>query len=154
MQDMYLHFSDLETTLLPYFLFVVYGAIVLWARSESLDREYVEPEPEPEPVLNFDHDFPQDFLLSVPMPSQDLVTEFSLEVLTRELTATDNHFSPEAADFLLAESGLPAVALQALVEELDKVSPPFNKPKRRKERSSSGEVSLDEPNQQIADEDV
>ncbi len=136
---MYLHFSDLETTLLPYFLFVVYGAIVLWARSESLEREYVEPEPEPES----EPELPQEFTLSVPIPSvgRDLDTEFSLEVLTRELTATDNHFTPEAAEFLLAETGLPAVALQALARELDKVSPSkLQKPRKRIEETPDENV--------------
>jgi hypothetical protein len=144
---MYLPHSDIETTLLPFFLFILYSAIVIWARTESVEREYVEPEPEPEPKPNFDHDclgsfhveetstdelrFPQDFVLSVPLPCVDqalstaLSNQFELEVLSRQLSSTSNHFTREAVNFLIDECELPKAELQALAEELDKVSPPI-----------------------------
>jgi hypothetical protein len=136
---MYLNFSALETALLPAFLFVVYTVLMLWVRSESLQREYVEPdvaEVEVEPELQF----PQDFVLSVPSPWVDqalstaLSNQFELEVLSRQLSSTSNHFTREAVTFLIDECGLPKAELETLAEELDKVSPP--KSKRRSKGNS------------------
>ena len=54
----YLHFSALETALMPYFLFIVYGVIALWVKGELAGRSYVKPEsssestPEPTPPVS------------------------------------------------------------------------------------------------------
>jgi hypothetical protein len=107
--NLYLHFSALETALLPYFLFVVYGVIVLVVKSELAGRTYVKPiavdnqtasvadetipsavELATDDVSAIDSEesateVPQEYVLSVPCPANvDLVAvEFGSEVRTR-----------------------------------------------------------------------
>lgn len=89
-----IQFSDLETALLPYFLFVVYGSIALWMRgvmSSEPNLDPVTPEtpsPSPQPLEGWDTELEvANFVVSVPHPlNVDLMaTEFDLEVRARSL---------------------------------------------------------------------
>jgi hypothetical protein len=65
-----IHFSALETALLPYFLFIVYAAILLWVRSV---RAEISPAAEQ-----------TDFVISVSTPDPDpLAIEFKGELRNR-----------------------------------------------------------------------
>jgi hypothetical protein len=67
-----IQYSALETALLPYFLFIVYAAILLWVLSV---RAAVEISPAAEQT---------DFVISVPTPDPDpLAVEFKGELLSR-----------------------------------------------------------------------
>lgn len=70
---MYLNFSALETALLPYFLFIVYAAILLWVRSVRATDE-ISPAAEQ-----------TDFVISVPnpTPADSLAGEFERELVNR-----------------------------------------------------------------------
>jgi hypothetical protein len=45
LNDMYVHFSALETALLPYFLFVVYGVVALYIKGAMVLRAPCPPQP-------------------------------------------------------------------------------------------------------------
>lgn len=78
---MYLNFSALETALLPYFLFVAYGAILLWVRSV---REGAETAPDADrndvSVIDYGESEQTEFALSIPDPLAD---EFERELVNR-----------------------------------------------------------------------
>ena len=73
---MYLNFSALETALLPYFLFIVYGAILLWVRSVRADVETASDTA----VIDSTEPEQTDFILSIPDPLAD---EFERELVNR-----------------------------------------------------------------------
>jgi hypothetical protein len=87
-----IQFSELETALLPYFLFVVYGSIVLWMRSamnsepDPATSETLSPSPQP--LEGWDAELEVgNIALSIQCPlGVDLMaTEFDLEVRARSL---------------------------------------------------------------------
>jgi hypothetical protein len=97
---LHLNFSALETALLPYFLFVVYGSILLWVRSvrqnpllggeiESPDSIGVDHASGADrtavSVIDYGELDVKDYVLSVPSPWEDdlMATEFDLEVRCR-----------------------------------------------------------------------
>ncbi len=141
---MYLHPSALETALLPYFLFVVFGAIALWLQHESIDRVYVKPEPAPtndlDDVSAIDYGEPEveieqtDFVLSVPCPwypdvaVPSLATEFEMEVIERSI--------------------LPVTAKE--LAQLPPIPVPTQKPRKPKKRGLAEIVAL-EVKEQIND---
>ena len=97
---MYLNFSALETALLPYFLFIVYAAILLWVRSV---REDVETAPEAA-VIDSTEPEQTDSILSIPDPLAD---EFKRELVNRVMMpskpVTKKRQPKSTADFIAAE---------------------------------------------------
>jgi hypothetical protein len=91
--NLFVHFSALETALLPYFLFLVYGVIVLWVKSELAGRTYIKPteiaaDNEVDSAIEIDGDY----VISVPCPwvpdiaeVPSLETEFEMAVIERTI---------------------------------------------------------------------
>jgi hypothetical protein len=89
-----LHLSALEDILLPYLLFIVYGAIALWVRHESVGREYIKPAPESPSadVSAINYEEPTPFAIHV--PSNGKVSKSLASLIESEMQLTREPSDP------------------------------------------------------------